>query len=116
MKDHEVTIGLPLHGEVTQLVIATFDGTDKPTKLAYAILVYTGDVIEPVHATMYVVQETMNRTVAKKDWLIGPDKSSHRLTHDIDLAMDSAYKYLIHFHLKEAQKIEGYIHTCISVQ
>jgi hypothetical protein len=116
MKDSEITIGVPLYDNLTQYPVCRFGKEDETCKLDYAILVFTGEVAEPIEATMYLVADELNRTQLLQHWTITPDKQTHRITHTLDCVIYGDHRYLIHFHLKDGQKIDGYIHTCISVQ
>lgn len=112
--DHEAIIGVPVYDNITQYAVCGFVGRGEPCTLNYAMLVFDGEVTEPIDATMYLVQESLNRTIARHHWTIAPGTKTHRITHTVGRYMDEAHKYLLHFHLKEGQTIEGYFHACIS--
>jgi hypothetical protein len=121
LKDDEVTVGTPIYGGITQYPLFEF-GNGEPGRLNYVLLHFDRPVVDPMHATMYLVQEALNRTIVMKHWLISPDKESSLIKHEINLYLDKPHKYLLHFHTGDTgnpeeigtNRIVGYVHSCIS--
>jgi hypothetical protein len=121
MKDNEITIGTPIYRGITQYPLFSF-GTGEPGTLQRVVLHFDREVLESLHTTLYLVQEAMNRTILKKNWVIGPHIVSRTITHEINLYLDKPHKYLLHFHSGDTGKpaeigtseITGYVHSCVS--